>query len=305
MVNEEGLPIIDITEPIGDPDNHSLSAPTEYYEVIEEDNYPEPISKLTPEALAVSRKHRDKILDLLEQEEEREERRTYQELQLEIKRKREAARTEMERRMLTQGLDLEKRRQTKELEKRMAKALISGLGAAETVKSNVSSVHPGKTNKVVTFAEPPSPESKATPNGKKQNEINWGDVVPGTLPARKGRVAGSHVQPMKMEVVERTSPQSSDPVSTLRPLEKSDMEPAKDSDDESDLGLSPDPIVLGSDDEDVVLSAQRHRELALEYHRRREALISSAGTLKLEDNELFGDHGYDANNWDKEVRSHL
>ena len=289
-----------------DLDTPSLSAATEDYDAIEEDNYPEPISKLSPEALAVSRKHRDRILDLLEQEEEREEHKSLQESQVEMKQKREAARVEMDKRMLTQGLDLEKRKQAKELEKKMAKSLVSGLGESETLNPKTPAAHPdGKAKKVVTFADPPSAGSEVFPNPKQQNEINWGDVVPAMLPTWKRRVASSQTQPMKMDVVERTSLQSYNSVSTPPSLEfLKDTEPAKDSDDESDLGLS-DPTVLESENEDVVLFAQRHRELALEYHRQREALVSNAGTLNLENDELLSGAGHDATSWDKEVRSYL
>ncbi|KAF8508370.1 hypothetical protein JB92DRAFT_3098010 [Gautieria morchelliformis] len=290
LVNEEGLPIIDITEPIDDLDTPSLSAATEDDEVIEEDNYPEPISKLSPEALAVSRKHRDKILDLLEQEEEREERKSHQEHQLEMKRKRDAARVEMQKRMLTQGSDLAKRREAKELEKKMAKALISGLGEPETVKSKVAVAQAdGKTKKVVTFADPPSAGSEALPSTKQQA------IVPAILPASKSRTTGLQKQPMKMEVVERNSLQA--PVPTPGPLEKlNQREPTRDSDDESDLDVASDNTVAESEEDDLVLSAQQHRELALEYHRRREALASNAGAMKIDDDEMLGDGA----SWDKE-----
>jgi hypothetical protein len=287
-------------------DTPSLSAATEEDEVIEEDNYPEPISKLSPEALAISRQHRDKILDLLEQEEEREASKTRQEHQLDLNQKRDAARIEMKKRMLNQGVDLEKRRQSKELEKRMAKALISGLGEPEPVKNKALPKQPdGKIKKAVTFADHPSAGSETIAKSK-EDVISWGDVIPAMPPTRKDRLTSSRTQPMKMEVVERTSSLPSNSGSTQPELKTvDDTEPAQDSDDESDLEMASETTILELENEDLVLSARRHRELALEYRRRREALTSSAGALSLDDDDLPNDHGPDAVNWDKEVRLDL
>lgn len=275
--------------------------------MIEEDNYPEPISKMSQEALAISRKHRDKILDLLEQEEEREALKTRQERQLELARNREAARIEMQKRMLTQGADIEKRRQAKELEKKMAKALISGLGEHGTAKVKTPAEHSGsKTKKVVTFADPPPADSETVSKVNREKMTNWGDVVPARLPPRKTRLASSQTHPMKMEVVERKSPrQSSNAASTPQLLPKVEhTESARDSDDESDLEVASDTTMPEPEVEDV-LSAQHHRELALEYHRRREALTSSAGILDMHDGFPDGVHSRDAANWNEEVCLHV
>lgn len=256
-----------------------------------EDNYPEPISKLSLEALAVSRKHRDKILNLLEQEEEREALKTHQEHQLELKRKRDAARIEMQKRMLDQGVELEKRRSRKELEKNMAKALVSGLGGPEPAKNkDYGQHHDGKVKKAVTFADQPSASSEAIAKSKK-DAISWAPS--------NDRLASSRTQPMKMQVVERTSSLPSSVLTRQELTKQDDTELAGDSDDESDVEVASDTTIPEFEDEDVVLAAQRHRELAMEYHRRREALASSAGALSLDDDNLGqGD-------WDTEVRLHI
>ncbi|KAF8590081.1 hypothetical protein K439DRAFT_1657635 [Ramaria rubella] len=305
LVNEEGLPIIDITEPVDELDTPSLSAATED-EVIEEDHYPEPISKLTSEALAVSRRHRDKIFELLEEEEEREERRSRREHTLELEQKREAARAEMQRRMMSQGVDLEKRRRAKELERKMAKALISDLGRLDPAVPTTSTSFPQhKQTKSVTFADlPPSVGSKTPPKDEQRRGIDWGDVVPGRLPAKRNRLSNAQTQPMKMEVVERSLSDSRTKfMSTSLLSESSNLKDSlRDSDDESgseNASVSDSTVALEPDVDDVVLSAQRHRELALEYHRRRQALASNAGALHIDDTGLLN-QGCQTVNWDQE-----
>ena len=300
LVNEEGLPIIDITEPIDEMDTPSLSAATDEDEMITEDNYPEPISKLPPDILAINRKNRDQILDLLEDEELREEHKTQREHRVELEKRREAVRGEMQKRMMIQGADLDKTRKAKEMEKKMAKALINGLGESSVPapsKRVMSQSQDKKPKKTVTFSDLPSPSESAPAKVKPPSkDVDWGDVVAGRLP---NKPTSSRSQPMKMEVVER--PLASKPSPPAEPPKPAD--PPIDSDDETDSDLSEAATALESGNEDMVLSAHRHRELALEYHRRREALSSSAATTRPDDVALVDGHtNVNTDDWDTHVR---
>ncbi|KIJ35750.1 hypothetical protein M422DRAFT_51366 [Sphaerobolus stellatus SS14] len=310
LVNEEGLPIIDISEPVDELDTPSLTYATEY----EEDTMPQRLTELAPEEREVERFRREKILQMLEAEEQREEQRSREEARKEMERARERIQEEMQKRMLNQSIELEKRRHAREMEKKMAKALISGLGEPEPATSSGQA-----KKKSVSFAEPP-------PSDKDHHSVetrvplgsNWADAVAGRIPTRLNAAR----DPMKLEVVEKHPPvktgvterkppskteeMSIDPASPSPETSKRErlkfVETAKDSDDESDMNdaSSDSTVSLGSENEDVILSAEEHRKLALEYHRRRETLAASTGSLSLEDNELFSNKKPDPNNWEQE-----
>ncbi|GJJ12532.1 hypothetical protein Clacol_006775 [Clathrus columnatus] len=280
QLNEEGLPIVEIIEPVPDDlDTPSLTAATDEYEYIE-DHYLEPLSNLSPEALALNRQRRDKILQMLEEEEERETRRTEQERRLELQRQRELARKQMEIRMLNQGFEIEKRRKAKEVELRMAKALVTS--KSEDTELESTTTHNQK--KTVTFVEPHEDFPKTTSQS----------------------LSSSSKKPMKMTVIERTpvsmpvsGPSSAEKPSFAREKAASSrsikfIDSGRDSDDE----LEPDndtnsTASMESFDEDIVLSAKLHRELALEYHTRREALASRGVDLSSQEKTKKTD-------WDQE-----
>lgn len=269
-------------EPVDELDTPSLTTASD--EIVN-DHYPEPLSKISQEALALNRQRRDKILQMLEEEEEREERRTKEQRREELQRQRELARQEMEKRMLNQGFELEKRRKSKELELRMAKALV-GNSSNSKAKPTTSS----ESQKKVTFAEP---ERENNSNPVQSNSRL-------TPPASR--------QPMKMEVIERAPVTSPHPTSSFKhePLRQTVEEhpsqrvsgslkdvPSpqtitftnydRDSDDESD----PDEIMdstfpVKSVDKDVSIPAEMHRELALEYQKRRAALKFDPGDVLMQ-----------------------
>jgi len=315
MVNEEGLPIVDISEPMDDLDTPSLTAATDYEE---EDQLPRKFSQLSAEARNFERQRRDKILQLLEEEERREEERSLEEARVEHERQRQRTQEEMQKRMLNQGFELEKRRKAREIEKKMAKALVGGFGESEVTPSITTGQ--GK-KKSVSFAEPPSGDGEHPSADSKVPGSSWGAAVAGRVP--DPRAASG--QPLKFEVVEKRPPMMSkvqetafpsDPPQVASPSSSSSPESSrptqrdrpsfannpKDSDDESDMDDSSDSTAtLASEDEDAIFSAQHHRVLALEYHRRREALATSAESLSLEDKDFLEKTKPNYDNWEQEV----
>lgn len=262
-------------------DTPSLTAATD--EIVE-DHYPEHFRKLSPEALI----RRDQILQMLEEEEEREKWRTKDEHQARLQRKRELARTEMEKRMLNQGFELEKRRRTKEVEVRMAKALVGNAG------EKARSVALGGQRKKVTFEEPcEEPHSKPIQSSSRSASF------PAKEPMKKDVIERTFVPtPLKDELpkllVDRRSldgiprtGRSSKAMVLSRAL--TFMNNSPDSDDESE----PDnDISVGSLNGDVALSAKMHCDLALEYHKRRETLMCHSVDLSAP---------VDPSNWNQEV----
>lgn len=274
LVNEEGLPFVEIIEPVDELDTPSLTAASD--EIIN-DHHPEPLSRLSEEAMVLNRQRRDKILQLLEEEEEREERRTKEQRNEELRRQRELARQEMEKRMVNQGYELEKRRRkSKDLEKRMAKALIGDSSNSEAKPK--PTISPERQKKV-TFAEP-------EPEGENHSE---------SIRSKSRLTPPASRQPMKTEVIERApavippferkpygvaiEEQISQGLSSFNkhlpsPQSITFTSCDRDSDDESDLddGLMDSTIPMESSDKDVSISAEVHRELTLEYQKRRSAL---------------------------------
>jgi hypothetical protein len=263
LLNEEGLPIIDIEEPIPVSDAHSAS------EFLDEDA-PIPAAALPISEQERRRRERDRILDQLEEEEQMELAKgeeTSQEQRQEILRKRkEAAQDEIAR-----------LKAAKDMQRKMGKALLRDMATSrdetkptQTPDIAVQEAHdaPPAPKKTVTFVDAePEVETPESPQGETSD---WGDVVPARLRANSGRSLMSSSQfgahPMKMQVVERTPG---------RPVE----EPQPDSDDESEPPDS--PTIADSDEEGGLESdeelaeeidldfASHQREIALEYHTKR------------------------------------
>ncbi|KAF5315883.1 hypothetical protein D9611_004968 [Ephemerocybe angulata] len=277
LVNEEGLPIIDITEP----------------EPVTEDGsfvpYPDPIFKLEQVSAPVRdrlREKRDSILDALEQEERNEEERERQqereELAASARKRAEASQNEKER-----------QNNAKELQKKMGKALLRNITESkeqaeraklelkvrdELEEARRKAASPSK-KKNVTFADEPELFS---PDKEKEE---WGDLTPGRIQPMKrpSLLSETAAKPtMQMNVVERRPTR---PVSPPRPTQ-----PERDSDDESDDGLleshdasSPPDSGPESDnelDEETDFDfAALQRQVQLEYHRKRAVIGQDAASL--------------------------
>ncbi|KAG2349534.1 hypothetical protein BDR05DRAFT_994557 [Suillus weaverae] len=286
LLNDEGLPIIDITEPAADiSDVHSPAA-----------SFHEP--DLTPESyLSASereqrRRTRDHILATLEEEErlqlERDEAEEREKRTEDVRKRKEAAKA-----------DVERLRAAKEIQKKMGKALLKNLAEAREkeerelknlIEKEPSKSESSKPKKTVTFANPSSPdESSAT---------------------RESQTTGSSIDlgrhPMKMHVVER-HPASYQPSSELQPEGDSDDEPlsmTSSTPDEDEVGNIPhESYTSDSDDDDEsdegLLeeefdwdSAQHHREVALEYYKKRHAIGAEAA-------QAMTSHTHDDEEWNQ------
>ncbi|KAL7283624.1 hypothetical protein ACG7TL_003059 [Trametes sanguinea] len=248
LVNEEGLPIVDIVEPVsgdGALATTNFSSPLPESELI-------PVWKLPPEEQARRRAERDRILDMLEAEEllqqEREEREERERFQAELEKRKEAAKAEMDA--------LKKAR---EMQKKMGKALILNMAAArereeqenqameraeEQAREERKKLKPKKS---VTFADLPPDHENQPANSV--HPADWGDVAPAKLNAGKSTLITKGQMdklPMKMNVVERTPGASRGPKSPPPPTSSQ-----ADSDDESIPGS---PVPADSDDGEVIHS---------------------------------------------------
>ncbi|KAL1677373.1 hypothetical protein EV122DRAFT_214313 [Schizophyllum commune] len=277
LVNEEGLPIIDVTETEGAP----IVSATGDSLISDEDPLVRwnLLSSFERERRA---KERDRILDLLEAEEAEEE--------AAREAKEEAERVaERERLREKHKEELNRIKAQRDMHKKMGKALLKGLAGDRPAgtTSAPAPTEPAKTKKTVAFAESASEGEKPVEEGK-----DWGDVKAGRIRMKHNSLLHSMSpadQPtMKATVVERT-PQGAPPPPTM-------SEPERDSDDES-VPEVPSSPVPGDSDEDIadhedeededgeaVLEpeeydldfAAQQREIALEYHRKRATIGQAA-----------------------------
>ncbi|TFK42330.1 hypothetical protein BDQ12DRAFT_270495 [Crucibulum laeve] len=288
LVNEEGLPIIDISEPI------SASEPKEYDgPVVLPDDPLIPLQALPSVVKERLRQQRDRILDMLEEEERQEQKREEQEEQMKkeetLRKRKDAAANEKER-MNT----------AKELQKKMGKALLRNMQKAKEEedkgikKSEAAALErkmerskaDSSKKKSVAFADAPS-ESLARPESPPKTEsIDRGDVILARLRSSNRPTLLSKTQdrlPMKMSVVERVPGGQPTVPSTVNDRDSDDESeppsPRDDDDDEATMSSLPTETHDSDEElqEDVELEqdevdfnfAQHQREIALEYHRKR------------------------------------
>ncbi|KAJ6463829.1 hypothetical protein C8R47DRAFT_1057632 [Mycena vitilis] len=268
LLNEDGLPIIEITEPVHVSETQPAS------QFVDEDP-PIPAAALPVAEQERRRRERDRILDLLEEEEHMEEVRQ-QELSedghQELLRKRKKA---------AQG-EVVRLKAAKDMQRKMGKALLRDISTSrDTTTPGTPVPHPLPQPEVQETMSPPrktvtfdvaTPDVEASESREVDAAAEWGDVVPARLRATSGRSSISNARfdatPMRMQVVERV---------TGKPAE----EPQRDSDDESEPPDS--PTIADSDSEEeggfesdeelaeeIDLDFARHqREIAMEYHAKR------------------------------------
>ncbi|KAF9036641.1 hypothetical protein BJ165DRAFT_1504853 [Panaeolus papilionaceus] len=287
LVNEEGLPIIEITEPIDNEPRRRLSAslppPVTVEPLIK-------LSSLSEVAQARLKEQRNRILDLLEEEEQ----------QLEEQEKKREEQTRREEMQQDAARDKGRAKEARELQKKMGRALLKNISLAQEKEKEEKEIQRLKDEemdrqkpssskkKTVVFAD--SVHDSSEMGGKDQGE-DWGDIIPATLRS-SNRPTLLDKQPMKMIVVERVP--GGKPANPTAHLFQYRREP--DSDDESD----PDPINSsdedGEDEEDQELEAdevdydyaQHQREIALEYFKKRGSIgQAAAAALK---NYAHDDH---------------
>lgn len=267
LLNEEGLPIIEISEPVSDIDN-AYGAGS-----ILRDDPIVPISSLTEAQLDIRRRERDRILDQLEEEEE--EKRVQEEQREVVKDKRE-----YEKRKERVKDDLDKLKSAKAMQKKMGKALLRSLAEdreKETKKAPAASFPAEKRpatrpSKTVSFSEETKEADADVPSSRKHS-----------------RVDDKEVAIMQPTVIERTpsistirKPFSATPLSRSRSDQTRSTEPMKyatplysqsiehgysDSEDTSDTQVED----ADSADEEFEF-AREQRELALEYLERKQRM---------------------------------
>ncbi|KAF9077134.1 hypothetical protein BDP27DRAFT_1357282 [Rhodocollybia butyracea] len=242
-----------------------------------------PLSSLSPSEQDLRRRERERLLDLLEAEEaleqHREREREARQRKEALDKRREDGKTERERLLAL-----------KETHKKMGKALLRSEIATkegdEKTSSSSSTPNPAQSRLPRLLTKRRVSASKPT-----AETVDWGDLSRGRLRPIPKRAAPDFSRDserlMKLQVVERTGG-SINPEPSRAP-ERVQMAAATgiDSDDESDVGsLSaedginagevPDSDTEHSDEveeEDTDWDfAQHQREIALEYHRKREKL---------------------------------
>ena len=287
LVNEEGLPIIDITEP-AEVSFTRTSTGSQPPAVTVEPLIP--LASLPPTAQERLRERRNRILDLLEEEESRAEK-TEKQRELENeeenlrKRKEEAAR------------EKDKIREARELQKKMGRALLQNMGKAREKEEKEREAQrlldeeadrrrsPSIKKKTVAFAEAVDQVKNAEADPVQEG---WGDVIPARLGHNNRPTLMSQNLldnlPMKSSVVERipggrrSFPKSPRP--TQQTFDSDDeSEPEADSGPETEAGLDDEPV-LEQDEVDFDL-AQHQREIAMEYFKKRSTLGGEAAAAMM------------------------
>ncbi|KIL00916.1 glycosyltransferase family 22 protein [Paxillus rubicundulus Ve08.2h10] len=284
LLNEEGLPVIDISEPILQDSETSITST-----IAPEPDYI-PMCILPLSERERRRRERDRILDLFEEEERLQ--------QLQEEREAEEERQEaIQKRKASVKAELERLKATKELQKKMGKALVRSTTEAKEDEENVKKEEaaskpqpPSSTpKKSVAFADTPDDEREKKSS---KHQIDWGDVSAGRLRSSNrtpiSSAADAEKYPMKMHVVERRPTAAPFPPNLHGYADSDDESPAaseysspwteKTAPDEETGSQQVSSSDEESSDEEPLEeefdwdSAQHHREIALEYYRKRHAI---------------------------------
>ncbi|KAI0723982.1 hypothetical protein C8T65DRAFT_628114 [Cerioporus squamosus] len=298
LVNEEGLPIVDIVEPV--PSNEG-PPPVAATPIASGDTGLIPLWALSPAERARSRAERERIFDLLEEEE-----RVQQEKEEEEER--EHFKVELEKRKQAAEADMDALKKAREMQKKMGKALLRNLAEArdreEQEKRDLEEKEKAarmerqklKPRKSVTFADlPPDHEYQPANSVPMPPSFDWGDVAPAKLQTGGKNALLTKAQmdkgPMRMNVVERVPGISRGPKSPPPPTQP-------DSDDESEPGS---PVPADSDEGEIILSDHSDSEDHLPPQSHDDSDESDYGIP--EDNEPveWDDDGYDFARHQREI----
>jgi hypothetical protein len=313
ILNEENLPIIEISEPL--PVDADFGATASGAPLMGDQSNSLPLWALSSAQIQRRRAERDRILDILEEEErveqEKDEHREDEERQNALRKRREAAKR-----------DLDGLKAARDLQKKMGRALIRNMAEMRekeevqnseqlTQDTEAEKERKGlKPRKSVTFALPAEgggePKERLKPISS-EADFDWGDVAPARLSAAM-QPGVSFSRPMKTTVVERfpqsiqstnvISPGDSDDESVPRsPSASSDEigtlphdvnEDTDDSTDGDDDGLEPLPEEFDLD------IAQHQREIVLQYYEQRSKIGARAAAA-------LTSHNHDPNEdpWDQ------
>ena len=299
-MNEDGLPIIDISEPLPQTEGSNAQQEPTIQDV--------PLirlSSLPSVAREKLRQHRNRILDELEEEERQEE-----EHQKQIERE---EREELLRKRKAEAVNEQARRQqAMELQKKMGKALMRNMGLSRK-KSNslMKEENPEKQEisqartdtrerkKTVTFVEPQG----SSLNGSKPE---WNDVTAARLRAGKRPTLLQSflpdATPVKLNVIERkpaadisTTPSRSTPFisSTKDSDDESEPEdnhptPSSDNDDGDEASTEGLPDSEEDNGEAELKNeydldyAQHEQEIAMEYYYKRNTIGQDAARAMID-----------------------
>ncbi|KAF9500564.1 hypothetical protein BDN71DRAFT_1440673 [Pleurotus eryngii] len=271
-LNEEGLPIVEITEPIANNDTFNETSGTSL-----DDDELTPLSMLSPQERARRKCEQERIFDLLEEEERLEQAIIDADESLERKERMEkkgAAKT-----------SLDSMRAQKEMQRKMGKALLNTLGGDKSTKPTEPpkpAVVASTSSKKVSFAEDPTTEGTAGDS----STISLARLQKLDRPSLISQLSKN--TPMKAEVVERGI-RGSQPLAPSIAEEDSDDESVQsgvsetgmhhqddsfrsseveDSEDDDDAHGAP----LLEDEEYDIDTAQHNREIALAYYAKRETV---------------------------------
>ncbi|KDR73606.1 hypothetical protein GALMADRAFT_212454 [Galerina marginata CBS 339.88] len=282
LVNEEGLPVIDISEPI-DGSMRSIPPPITVEPLI-------PLAVLPPSAQARFREKRNRILDLLEEEERQanlleQQHESQERVEILRKRKEDAAR------------EKDKIKQAREMQKKMGRALLQNIGKTKEKEDQEKEAQrlrdeeadkrrsPSTKKKTVAFVDETPLEGEV--KAESPQSMDWGDIIPARLQSTKRPTLMSQAlldrHPMKMSVVERvpgghpTLPKSPRPFQQVRDSDD-ESDPDNDSDEsDTDVSMDNEEPFLNQDDVDMDF-ARHQREIALEYYNKRGTIGQEAAT---------------------------
>ncbi|TFK30183.1 hypothetical protein FA15DRAFT_201958 [Coprinopsis marcescibilis] len=256
LVNEEGLPIVDITEPVGDDEPDGP---------IWEDRDPiVPWNQLPPDVRERLTEERNRQADQLEAEEREEEER-------ERARVLETYEEGVRRRSLAAANEKERIQAAKEMQRKMGKALLQNLAETkereQRERENQRLEDEAKDFKRKDLASKKKNVSFADDLEVQQNKQKemWGDVVPARLKSLNRPTLLSErqmeKQPMKFSVVERhpvaSKPLPTPPLSTFEP----DSDDETDVEEDNDADVEVDTLARHSSGSEESESDEGHEEL--------------------------------------------
>ena len=282
-LNEDGLPIIEITEPMESSSQPAASVPVNTTPIVdaetEEDASFVPMYRLPPAERARNKVQMHRILDLLEEEERVEGERTEA-------RDRQQRRDELEQRRANAKAEIERLKSLKDMQKKMGKALLRNMADARE-KEEQASVEQVKADLELE-------ESRRARKPRKC--VSWAELP-------KSENAGQHQQPsssssripLRPDVVERfptrpiASPSPPPPSADADSDDESNPPENEDDDDDrhsaepplsDDTGGEEDePAEEGGhddDDEFDIDAVQHQREIALAYFEQRNKIGADA-----------------------------
>lgn len=297
---------------------------------IPEEPYLLPLTSLPLSVREQRRLERDRILDLLEQEEEAQQ-------STENLAAQEERREALLKRKENAQSEIEKLKAAREMQKKMGKALLRNMAdarereemAQKEALSPDSAVEGKKkmlkAKKSVSFADLPEDEGEDHRDRakiwSKDAPLDWGDIAPARLRSTNKSKPTTKAQmnrlPMKLDVVERMPTVNSQPEMPAIHLPDSDdeSEPPSSSNESDSLthdgeGTAPasDSDTDDFDFEDEVTSdneefdldvAQHHREIALAYHEKRNVIGAEAANAMTSHTHHEGE-----DDWDQPVCVH-